>query len=192
MVGWTLREGEHALITSPNRGGKSAALVTIATHVWAELPGVAVTAITPRSTSPLAALAAGGGGGGLALASSSADVDAVGRCGGPQLVLVDDCDEIDDGVDFEGALGRLLSLRRPDLHIIGAGRPDTLRSRYGHWTGELRRSRHGLALRPVVEQDGDLWQVRLPLRGPSRWPDGRGYLIAGGGVELVQMAKDIS
>ena len=128
----------------------------------------------------------------VALATGADGVNAIGRAGGPQLLLVDDADEIDDAAEFGGAIGRLLALRRPDLHVVVAARPDTLRSRYGHWTAELRRSRHGLALRPVPEHDGDLWQVRLPLRGPVRWPDGRGYLVAGGVVELVQAAQDIS
>jgi S-DNA-T family DNA segregation ATPase FtsK/SpoIIIE len=113
---------------------------------------------------------------------------AVGRIlddASPHLILVDDADDL---TDPGGALLRLIRQRRPNIRVVGAGRADALRSMYGHWTQELRRSRQGIALRPQVEVDGELWHTPLPRHGPPGLPPGRGYLISDGGVELIQVA----
>jgi S-DNA-T family DNA segregation ATPase FtsK/SpoIIIE len=104
----------------------------------------------------------------------------------PQLLLVDDCDTVEDGRNL---LSRALSENRADLHVIGAGKADALRSAYGHWTQGLRRSRIGLALKPDIDRDGDLWGGSLPRKGPTQFAPGRGYLIVEGEVELTQAAR---
>ena len=104
---------------------------------------------------------------------------------GPQLVLVDDADTLDDPA---GAFAALFDVRRPDVHVVAAGRADVLRAAYGHWVAPVRRSRQGLVLRPHVDLDGDLWHTVLPRRGPARFGPGRGYLVCEGAVELVQAA----
>jgi S-DNA-T family DNA segregation ATPase FtsK/SpoIIIE len=85
-------------------------------------------------------------------------------------------------------LSQLLALRRPDVHVVAAGRADALRTNYGHWTVEIRRSRQGLALRPE-DMDTDLWNVALPRHRPAHLETGRGYLIAEGRPELLQAAR---
>jgi DNA segregation ATPase FtsK/SpoIIIE, S-DNA-T family len=79
------------------------------------------------------------------------------------VILIDDSDTLDDPGN---AIITLLNQRLPELHLIIAGRADTLRSAYGHWTQQLRRSRSGVLLRPDVNLDGDLLGVRLPRRAP--------------------------
>ena len=81
-----------------------------------------------------------------------------------------------------------LGLRRPDLHVIAAGRADALRTNFGHWTVEVRRSRQGLALRPE-DMDTELWNVSLPRHRPAHLDTGRGYLVADGRAELTQGAR---
>ena len=103
---------------------------------------------------------------------------------GPHLLLVDDAELIEDAL-----LGRLIRERRPGIRVVAAGSADALRSLYGHWTQDVRRSRVGCALRPNVVADGDLWQTPLPRRGPERFPAGRGYLLCDGEVELVQLGR---
>jgi S-DNA-T family DNA segregation ATPase FtsK/SpoIIIE len=76
----------------------------------------------------------------------------------------------------------------PELHLIIAGRADSLRSAYGHWTQQVRRSRSGVLLRPDIDLDGDLLGVRLPRRAPVPITVARGYLINDGGAELIQAA----
>jgi S-DNA-T family DNA segregation ATPase FtsK/SpoIIIE len=100
-----------------------------------------------------------------------------------RLLLVDDAELVDDC----SLLSELVRGRQPDMHIVAAGSADALRALYGHWTQDVRRSRIGCALRPNVAADGDLWQTALPRQGPQRFPTGRGYLLADGEVELVQL-----
>lgn len=176
-------EADHALVAGPARSGKSTALVAVATVVSRHRPDVVITAIATRR-SPLRdlpevdRLVTSGAEIAPALAEALADP-------APQLVLVDDADTVDDA---EGALGGLLARRRPDVHVVAAGRADALRSAYGHWSREVRRCRLGLALKPEPD-DGDLWQVAFPRRAPAIGLPGRGYLVVDGQVELFQAAR---
>jgi S-DNA-T family DNA segregation ATPase FtsK/SpoIIIE len=104
---------------------------------------------------------------------------------GPQLVLFDDAELYEDAAE---EIAAILRRRRPDLHVVAAGRADVLRSAYGHWTVEVRRSRRGLCLRPD-DLDADLWNATLPRHRPAHYGVGRGYLIADNGTELVQAAR---
>ena len=101
------------------------------------------------------------------------------------MLLVDDADLLDDA---DGALAALLARPMPGLHVVAAGRPDALRTLYGHWTATVRRSRTGLLLRPDVDLDGDLLGVVLPRRSPVAPGPGRGHLCLDGEAQLVQVA----
>jgi DNA segregation ATPase FtsK/SpoIIIE, S-DNA-T family len=114
-----------------------------------------------------------------AVAMISADTDQ------PHLLLVDDADMVDDPGN---ALSALLVQRRNNLWVVAAGRADVLRTSYTHWTTSIRRSRIGLALRPQLEIDGELWMTPLPRRVIGQFPTGRGFLIADGTTTLVQSA----
>lgn len=182
-VGFRLGEGDHALVAGPARSGKSTTLGVILAAVRAHAPEVEVTAVALRR-SPLRSTE------GITRLVTNADelapaIDAAGQSGAPQLVLVDDADSVDDP---GGAITRLIKQYRPDVHVIAAARADAIRSLFGHWTAEIRRSRQGLALRPHVEMDGDLWQMILPRYGPTLFDPGRGYLVADGVAELTQAA----
>ena len=174
-VGLLLREGEHALVTGPTRSGKSTALMTLAAVARAALPGVRISAILPRR-SPV---------GGCPAVDEVIEPEALDRLGerdGPHLLLVDDAELVEDA-----RLSHLIRERRAGIRVVAAGTADSLRTLYGHWTQEVRRSRAGCALRPNLVVDGDLWQTPLPKRGPNRFPAGRGYLLCDGEVELVQL-----
>lgn len=183
-VGVTLHEGEHLLVTGPSRSGKSTTLDAIAAMVASRHPDVVISAVTLRR-SPLQDAPEIG-----RLARTADEVDTVLQellaDPAPQLLLVDDCEMLDDP---RSLLTRALSETRADLHVIAAGRADGLRSAYGHWTQSLRRSRLGLALKPDLDRDGDLWGASLPRKGPSQFPAGRGYLIIEGEVELTQATR---
>jgi S-DNA-T family DNA segregation ATPase FtsK/SpoIIIE len=71
---------------------------------------------------------------------------------------------------------------------VAAGRNDTLRSGFTHWTRHLRRSKLGVLLTPSVDYDGDLLGAQIPRRAPVAMTAGRGYLVNSGRVELVQLA----
>ena len=86
-------------------------------------------------------------------------------------------------------MARLLAASGDDVHVVAAGRPDALRISYGHWTHAIRRSRLGLLLRPDHDVDGALLGAALPRRAPVALAPGRGYLVADGDVEFVQIAN---
>ncbi len=182
-VGLYLGESEHSLIVGPAGSGKSTALRAISIIVAGHRPDVAITALAPRrsplwESEEIDTLVTDPDEMDSAVVKILADPT-------PQLVLIDDADDLSDP---GGALLRLFRQRRPDVRVVGAGRADALRSMYGHWTQELRKSRQGIALRPQIEVDGELWHTALPRPGsPVRNP-GRGYLINDGSVELVQLA----
>ncbi len=197
LVGWRLQQGEHLLITGPGRAGKSNMLSLVAAAARAERPHIQIVALG-SSRSPIGAnltdlgidhtlaydLAE-------AVTYRYADLDATdASCAvGPRpfLLLVDDAELIDDQT---GEMAKFIAGRGQNVWIVATGRADSLRNAYGHWTVPLRRSRKGLALRPHVEMDGELWATPLPrnhVRGGGRvMPVGRGYLLDDGHAELVQ------
>jgi S-DNA-T family DNA segregation ATPase FtsK/SpoIIIE len=181
-VGWTIREGDHVLISGPARSGKSTALVSIATILRGARSDMLITGLVSRrspllDTPEIGRLVADP----AELAASLADVAP----GVPHAILIDDAEDIDDAA---GILVGLLAERTPHRHCFVAGSGDILRTAYGHWTQSVRRSRLGMALSPTGQGDGDLWQVALPRNMPVVFPAGRGYLIADGTAELAQVA----
>lgn len=183
-AGFRLGEGDHALVAGPPRSGRSTALCTIAAVVSRHRPDVAITVVALRR-SPLRDIP----GATEVVTDAGALAAAMGRVNeaeAPQLVLVDDAEGVDD---TGGAIAALLARRRSDVHVVAAGRADALRTMYGHWSSEVRRSRQGLALRPHVDFDGELWQTLLPRHGPSQLCAGRGYLVLEGQAELFQVAR---
>ncbi len=175
-VGLILRGGEHALIAGPSRSGKTTALATIARVARAADSDLYIAAITPRRSD----------------LSRCPSVDAViepaqatGLTQPAVLLLVDDADLV-EGAE---ALSEIIAARGPAMRIVAAGNADALRSHYGHWTQGLRRSRIGCALCPNPLADGDLWQTQLPRTNQQSFPAGRGYLVADGRTELVQLGR---
>ena len=98
-------------------------------------------------------------------------------------MLVDDADLLEDD---DGALSALLAVRRPDLHVVAAGRNEALRTRYSHWTRALRAGRAAVLLQPDLDLDGDLAGTTLPRRSIVALTPGRGYLVCGGELDVVQ------
>ncbi|MDP8960920.1 MAG: FtsK/SpoIIIE domain-containing protein [Actinomycetota bacterium] len=178
-----LYEGEHALIAGPARSGRTGALCALARLVRTAGEGIRLTGVAPRPSQLRDS-------GDLDILVDDGDrisevLQALGVNPRPQLVLVDDAEALDDP---QGAFEQLLRRRRPDVHLIVAGRADVLRSLYGHWTQSVRRSKCGVLLRPDVDLDGDLLGVRLPRRAPVAMTVGRGWLVHNGEVEFVQLA----
>jgi len=178
--------GEHALVTGPPRSGRSTALLTVAAACRAARADLTVIAVA-RPHSPLAArdplvdevLPPG------TVGDTLPDRVSGGDGTGFTLVLIDDADGVDDVGD---TLARLATSDRADLLLVAAGRNDTLRSGFTHWTRHLRRSKLGVLLTPSVDYDGDLLGAQIPRRAPVAMTAGRGYLVNSGRVELVQLA----
>lgn len=185
-TGLRLLESEHAFIIGPPRSGKSTVLDALVSMVGKLRPDVVITVIGTRR-SPLHDAPEVK----WVVRSAEEVKEAVERIkadtAAPQLVLVDDADALED--DFEGTLAGLISTSRPDLHLVVAARPDPIRSNYGHWTARVRTSRQGLALRPNLDQDGNLLGTMFPRGGPTTFEPGRGYLVAEGVSQLFQAAR---
>jgi S-DNA-T family DNA segregation ATPase FtsK/SpoIIIE len=101
------------------------------------------------------------------------------------LLVIDDAELVQDD---RGALVGLLAAGGEHLLVIAAGRPDVVRSAYGHWTTAVRRSRKGLLLGAVHDLDGDVLGVLLPRRGTVRPRPGDGLLVTDGTVTPMQLA----
>jgi S-DNA-T family DNA segregation ATPase FtsK/SpoIIIE len=174
--------GEHVLVSGPQRSGRSGLLNAIASLFAMTAPDVSLTVVATRP-SPLRMLD-------VSRVITDADqlpdaLTAVTEAGGRQVILIDDADSLDDP---DEAIVKLLKQRLPDVHLIVAGRADALRSGYGHWTQQVRRSHCGVLLRPDIDMDGDLLGVRLPRRTPVPVTIARGWLVNDGVAELIQAA----
>jgi DNA segregation ATPase FtsK/SpoIIIE, S-DNA-T family len=189
-TGFGLADSECALITGPARSGKSTTLANIAKTAITNNESVHVTIVAPRSTQGANEQTWAGAvalsdrvrvAESLAQAVEIINADTNGR----HLLLIDDAEMVEDPGNV---LGTLLSQRRNNVWIIAAGRADVLRTSYSHWTIAIRRSRIGLALRPQLEIDGELWMTPLPRRVIGQFPTGRGFLIADGTTTLIQSA----
>jgi S-DNA-T family DNA segregation ATPase FtsK/SpoIIIE len=174
---WAMRvpDGEHLLVLGPARSGRSTALQQMACS-WADhRPGGWLASVTPRRSA-------------LTDTVRCADLAEVLRRlppRGPALVIVDDCELVDDS---HGAFAALLASRRAGLMVLAAGRPDALRQSYGHWSTVLRRSRLGLVAAAASDVDGDLLGVVLPRRLPVAARPGLMWAVDNGSLTLVQVA----
>jgi S-DNA-T family DNA segregation ATPase FtsK/SpoIIIE len=172
-----LYEGEHAIVAGPARSGKSQTLETIARALAGKVHVAALVGRRSplRESTAIDRVAPAGGEATALLAQLRAQT-------GPIVVLIDDAEGFDD---VDGAIAGVLGL--PNFHVIAAARADSLRSLYGHWTQEVRRSKVGVLLRPNIDYDGDLVGTTLPRRAPVPFTVGRGYLAHNGELDIVQV-----
>ena len=153
---------EHVMILGPPRSGRTTALVSLVDRLGRMHP-----------TTPIL---------------WCDDVEMMVSIDGPAIVVVDDAEAIDDA---DGVLARWLETAIAGRMVIAAGRPDVLRTRYGHWTAALRRSRRGLVLAATADTDTDLLGIVPPRVAPIRPRPGLGWWIEPGGSApaLVQVAR---
>jgi S-DNA-T family DNA segregation ATPase FtsK/SpoIIIE len=177
-----LYEGEHAIVAGPARSGKSLTLWTLAETLRASGEPLHIAATggrrSPLQDCPALDRYAPAAEAGAMLAQLRVQA-------GPVVLLIDDAEGFDD---VDGAIAGLLGAGRHDLHVLAAARADALRSLYGHWTQEVRKSKVGLLLRPNIDYDGDIAGATLPRRAPVQMTVGRGYLCHNGEAEIVQVA----
>jgi S-DNA-T family DNA segregation ATPase FtsK/SpoIIIE len=179
-----LRQSEHALVAGPPGSGRTSALRLIAEQVRSVAPEMVIVGVGPRSDGDLFASSVFDAGG------SHDDVQHVLRMSvdDPRrwLILVDDADRID--VD-SGPLLELAKKAPPHVTIVAAIRSSAAHQEYGHWTRSLRASGNGILLQPDNAHDGELFGLRLPRGEHLRKVPGRGYLVNGGSVSVVQLAR---
>ena len=183
IAGLAIGPGEQVLVVGGARTGKTTALSTVAAAARATRPGTALVVLA-GTRSPLAAAVGAPAFGPQEVAKLAIHLDEVAGAGDGVLLLVDDADDVPDA---DGLLEGIASGAHPGVVAVATARPDGVRSGYGHWTRSLRRHRLGVLLQPG-ELDGELLGVALPRRPAAVMVPGRGYLVRGGEVELVQIA----
>ncbi|MDF1596706.1 MAG: FtsK/SpoIIIE domain-containing protein [Acidimicrobiia bacterium] len=175
-IGFRMHAGDHVLVAGPARSGRTTALASMARLAATADPDLEVVALAGPG-SMLCEVA------GTCCGSVDELLEAVRDRSEPTLVVIDDAERIE-----HPELNALLTRPRDEFYVIAAGRADALRGLYQHWTRDIRRCRLGVSLRPDPDLDGELWQTRFPRRGPSFHLPGRGYLVQGGDIEVVQVA----
>jgi DNA segregation ATPase FtsK/SpoIIIE, S-DNA-T family len=175
-----LHAGDHVFVGGRSRTGRSSTLVLLAERLLAAEPDLLVAVVALRP-SPLRSCGA------HVVVTGASDLSSLAVLGEgcrPTVLLVDDAERVDD----DGTLAALVASGHPALHVVAAGRPDVVRSIYGHWTSAVRRSRLGMLLQPDVDLDGDLLGAVLPRRQVVAPLPGRGHLVVDGRAGLVQLA----
>ena len=167
--------GEHVLVIGPARSGRTTALDTIAERWSSAHPDGWVGSVARRRSSARP---------GVCHPDTAALVAAVPN-DRPVLAVIDDAELVDDPT---GVLAALITDRRDHVTVVAAGRGDSLRSNYGHWSAAVRRSRLGLVMAAANELDGDLLGATLPRRLPIPARPGLAWLIADGDRRLMQVA----
>ncbi|MGZ6827767.1 MAG: hypothetical protein ACXVGH_13335, partial [Mycobacteriales bacterium] len=151
--------------------------------------GTALCLLTPRP-SPLRALA---GTDGVLAVLGSADPDpaevaaALNAATGPLAVLVDDA-ELLLAARVADLLQQVVRDGRDQGHaLVLGGTTDELGASFRGFVADARRSRSGLLLSPASHLEGELLGVRLARSAAFTGPAGRGLLVRGGQVTLVQV-----
>ena len=179
-----LRQGEHALVAGPPGSGRTSALRLIAEQVRDVASEVVIVGVAPHSDGDLFTRSVFDAGG------CHADVQHVLRMSvdDPRrwLILVDDADRIDVEA---GPLLELAKKAPAHVTIVAAMRSSVAHQAYGHWTRSLRTSGNGILLQPDNAHDGELFGLRLPRGERLREVPGRGYLVSGGSVSVVQLGR---
>jgi len=186
-----LRDG-HLLVVGPPRSGRSTALATIAAAARRQAVPPALVLVhrrtgllqrvAPWDLGPLDADDP------QAIEGLGGAVSALLGGGRSVLVLCDDADAYAERAS--AALEELARTGRDaPVRVVAASDNRWAQRAYSGLVPELRRSKQALLLAPEIELDGDLVGVRLraPLE-PIGMP-GRGFLVAGGRAELVQLAQ---
>ncbi|HEY7628993.1 MAG TPA: hypothetical protein VH761_18130, partial [Ilumatobacteraceae bacterium] len=170
-------DGEHVLIIGPARSGRSSALRRIVESWRQANPGGWSRIVAPRRIS------AGYDDVHRSLAEVIGDIPE----SGPVLLAVDDAELVED---VDAVLAGLAGSRRHGLFVACAGKPDSLRHTYGHWSAVVRRSRLGIVTAAATDLDGDLLGVTLPRRLPIAARPGLSWVVADGVAVLAQLAVE--
>ncbi|WP_162907827.1 FtsK/SpoIIIE domain-containing protein [Allorhizocola rhizosphaerae] len=177
-------------VFGPDRSGRSTALATLCAGIRGQIPDIEAYLLAPRRSvlvdSPHWTEAA------LTVDACDALAQQLNallreRTGDrPWLVVIDDGDELAD-------LGSLANLvrrgRDARMILLAAVQTHVAHRAFGGWITDLRKSKHGMLLRPEIDLDGELFGQRLPLKASRRFPPGRAYVMRRGDIDYVQVAQ---
>jgi DNA segregation ATPase FtsK/SpoIIIE, S-DNA-T family len=107
----------------------------------------------------------------------------------PPVIFIDDFHESHEG-ELGQAVSALLKVGREYPLLLVASADSAVARRASQYTtlGELRQFKLGVLLAPDnANSDGDILGALLPNTAMRVWPEGRGYLVGRGAVELIQI-----
>jgi S-DNA-T family DNA segregation ATPase FtsK/SpoIIIE len=187
---------DHALVAGPRRSGRTSVLVAVRASLARADSPCRVAVLAPRGGA-LADIAGEGAAVGVDACAAAAErlaaelsAPSTGEAAVPLVVLVDDAQELAEGVAATPLATLVGAGRGVGMRIVAAAEAHAIHRLYGGWLRDLRAAHHGLLLLPDVDVDGDLLSVRLPRRSATPLGTGRGYLVQDGLVELIQVAAD--
>jgi S-DNA-T family DNA segregation ATPase FtsK/SpoIIIE len=182
--------GPGFVVVGPPRSGRSNTLMAMAHSIVGG--GGRVLALTTRP-SPLPGLAGTPGMLGVVDGPtiSAADLAALfARAnGGPLAVLVDDAELMAEAPAGEALAAFVLAARDRGSALVIAGTTGELNQSRG-FIPETLKSKAGLLLCPSAVTDGEALGVRLPRTSLFAGPPGRGMLVIGSDITLVQVPLD--
>jgi DNA segregation ATPase FtsK/SpoIIIE, S-DNA-T family len=181
----------HAVITGPPRSGRSSLLATTAASLAASTPRLSKWLIgsrrSPASSSGVfdhVYLADADAADALHALASRIRANEVEE---PTLVCLDDYSDLDDalvGGAFSAAFGA--AKRGAPVRFMLASEPRALMGNWNEGAKAIRRFRTGVLLQPDIDADGDILSARLPRQLWQQYGPGRGFLVQGNSVQLIQ------
>ncbi len=173
-------DGEHLMVIGPARSGRTSTLARLVTawHEADDTNGV-IEVVAPRRARRTGVAVE------PVLDAVLERIERALAAGRRCLMVIDDAELVPDP---GGRLAALVAAADPALTVVAAGRAESLRQIYGHWSTAVRRSRLGVVAATSHELDGDLLGVSLPRRLPIGARQGLAHLVDHGGCRLVQVA----
>jgi DNA segregation ATPase FtsK/SpoIIIE, S-DNA-T family len=109
----------------------------------------------------------------------------------PMMIVLDDGDELTEGLPTPHLEAIVKSARDANVFVIAAMSTFRATRAFCVWVPFMRSNRHGILLQPG-EDEGEIFNARLPKRTGLQLPPGRGYLFQRGTPRLVQILLDES
>lgn len=183
------RHGPHLVVLGESLTGRTTALRTVAARLLVEDPSRVLAVVSRRrgSAGAWASLPRR-----IALAQSPEELDdlltAVESSTAPVVLVIDDAEAIGASVSAGERLDRLLrDARGTELRSVVAARTADWARLFDGWARYLASLRVALLLVPTPEA-AMAAEVRLPATVVPM-VQGRGFLVAGGRAELVQVTR---
>ncbi|NSC24691.1 cell division protein FtsK [Streptomyces albus subsp. chlorinus] len=183
------QHGPGFVIAGPPKSGRSTSVCAAARSLLRA--GVPLVVVTPKR-SPLRDLEAEPGVlGGIQETADAARLQELleQAAGGRYAVVVDDAELVYD-TPLDSVLEGVVRSGVDGGHgLVAAGTTDSLTSQYRGFVKEARRARSGLLLALQGNNEGELFNIRLPRTSPSGVA-GRGLLVLNGSMMPVQAVTD--
>jgi DNA segregation ATPase FtsK/SpoIIIE, S-DNA-T family len=107
----------------------------------------------------------------------------------PMLIVLDDGDELTEGLPTPHLEVIVKSARDANVFVVAAMSTFRATRAFCVWVPFMRSNRHGILLQPG-EDEGEIFNARLPKRTGLQLPPGRGYLFQRGTPRLVHIFLD--